>query len=173
MVCAYDGTGREINVKYTWEAREDKGITLTEDGLVSFSEAGSYQVRVRSGEYVSDWFWVNADTESDEYATVSLLDDDDRVIKNITLRWGEEITPPADPVKDGYTFAGWSQPIPERMPADDIEIYATWTKNAEPQPETKPEKKDSNPNTGAAAGLGAAALAAAAVITVMNRRKSR
>ena len=175
MVCAYDGTGREINVKYTWEAREDKGITLTEDGLVSFSEAGSYQVRVRSGEYVSDWFWVNADTESDEYATVSLLDDDDRVIKNITLRWGEEITPPADPVKDGYTFAGWSQPIPERMPADDIEIYATWTKNAETRslPDSKPSGKDSNPNTGAAAGLGAAALAAAAVITVMNRRKSR
>ena len=178
MVCAYDGTGREINVKYTWEARENKGITLTEDGLVSFTEPGSYQVRVRSGEYVSDWFWVNADTESDEYATVSLLDDDNRVIKNITLRiknitlrWGEEITPPADPVKDGYTFAGWSQPIPERMPADDIEIYATWTKNADPPAETAPQEKDVNPDTGAAAAIGLAGLAAAAVILARKKNK--
>ena len=166
---------RYPGITFIWEALDDKGVTLTEDGLVSFTEAGSYQVRVRSGEYVSDWFWVNADTESEEYATLSLLDEDDSLIENIALHRGEEITPPADPVKDGYTFAGWSQPIPERMPADDIEIYAVWTKNAETLflPDSKPSGKDSNHNTGAAAGLGAAALAAAAVITVMNRRKSR
>ena len=171
MVHAYDGTGKEINVRYTWEAREDKGITLTGDGLVSFTEPGSYQVRVRSGEAVSDWIWINADTESDEYATVTLLDDDDRVIKNITLRWDEEITPPADPVKDGYTFAGWSEPIPERMPADDTAIYATWTKNAEPPAETTPGEKDVNPNTGAAAAIGLAGLAAAAAILARKKNK--
>ncbi|SDB56706.1 hypothetical protein SAMN02910317_02957 [Ruminococcaceae bacterium FB2012] len=171
MVNAYDGTGKAIRVRYTWEAREDKGITLTRDGLVSFTEAGSYQVRVRSGEAVSDWIWINADTESDEYATLSLLDEDDSLIENITLHWGEEITPPADPVKDGYTFAGWSQPIPERMPADDTEIYAVWTKNAETPAETAPREKDVNPDTGAAAAIGLAGLAAAAVILARKKNK--
>ena len=197
MVDAIDGiSGREIRVQYTWEAQETDGISLTEDGKVTFSKAGTYHVRVNSGEYSSDWFEISAVTESKEYATIAFCDEDNTLIQNITLPWGTKITPPADPVKEGYTFAGWSQAIPERMPADDMSIYAVWTKNGEPAeskpddtepPEskpdgsepaeskpvdTKPANSSSNPNTGKAAA-GALALAAAAVgaMIVIKKRE--
>lgn len=30
------------------------------------------------------------------------------------------------PTRDGYTFAGWAQPIPSRI-TEDITLVATWT----------------------------------------------
>lgn len=126
MVDAYDKTMKEIRVAYTWEAEEAEGISLTGDGMVSFSEEGAYKVRIRSGEYVSDWYWVNAVTESEEYATIAFCDEDETAIASITLPWGTKVTPPSDPDKAGYIFMGWSQTVPEKMPADDMSIYATW-----------------------------------------------
>ncbi len=173
MVDAIDGiSGREIRVHYTWEAQETDGISLTEEGTVTFSKAGKYHVRVNSGEYSSEWFEISAVTESKEYATIAFCDEDYSLIKSITLPWGTEIDPPADPVKAGYTFAGWSQAVPERMPADDITLYAVWTKKGEPA-ESKPDKGGGNPNTGkAAAGMLAAAAAAFGAMAVIKKKKS-
>jgi hypothetical protein len=41
---------------------------------------------------------------------------------------GEEITPETNPTKEGYIFSGWSE-IPETMPAHDIIITGTFTKD--------------------------------------------
>lgn len=54
-VRAYDSTGKEIALKYTWEADEADGMTLTSDGTVSFEKPGLYHARVKSGEYYSEW----------------------------------------------------------------------------------------------------------------------
>ncbi|MBQ7187480.1 MAG: InlB B-repeat-containing protein [Ruminococcus sp.] len=180
MVDVIDGiSGREIRVKYSWEAQETDGISLAEDGTVTFTKAGTYHVRVSSGEYSSDWFEISAAAESKEYATVAFCDEDGRTITAVTLPWGAKLTPPADPVKDGYTFAGWSQEIPERMPADDLSIYAVWTKNGEPASESRPDDTKpagngggSNPGTGAAAGMLASAAAALGTMTVIKKKKS-
>jgi hypothetical protein len=37
---------------------------------------------------------------------------------------GESIAPEPEPVKDGYTFSGWSE-IPEKMPAHDVIVTGT------------------------------------------------
>lgn len=47
-------------------------------------------------------------------------------VEDITQDYGSAITPVRDPTKKGHTFAGWSSPIPERMPAADIRITANW-----------------------------------------------
>lgn len=40
---------------------------------------------------------------------------------------GEEIGYVAIPEKEGYTFKGWSPAVPDVMPDEDIEVYATWS----------------------------------------------
>lgn len=40
--------------------------------------------------------------------------------------FGQEITPPENPVKEGYVFAGWSPSVPQTMPANNMEFTAVW-----------------------------------------------
>ena len=61
--------------------------------------------------------------------TITFADTGDSVIDPITAEYGAAIIAPADPVKTGYTFAGWDQPIPATMPAQDLTITAQWTVN--------------------------------------------
>lgn len=46
-----------------------------------------------------------------------------------TQDYGTAITAPAAPTRTGYTFAGWSSPIPITMPAYSQTISAQWTVN--------------------------------------------
>ncbi len=48
--------------------------------------------------------------------------------KTATITFGTTITPEEAPVKEGYTFSGWSE-IPATMPAHDVTITGTFTVN--------------------------------------------
>lgn len=41
--------------------------------------------------------------------------------------YGTEIDPPEDPVREGYTFIGWSPSVPDTMPGADIVYTASWS----------------------------------------------
>lgn len=48
-------------------------------------------------------------------------------IAPITQDYNTSVTPPANPTRPGYTFAGWNKEIPATMPAENMEITALWT----------------------------------------------
>ena len=48
--------------------------------------------------------------------------------KTAEVDYGTALTPEEAPVKEGYTFSGWSE-IPETMPANDVTVTGTFTAN--------------------------------------------
>ena len=58
-----------------------------------------------------------------EYALTYMVDGE--VYKTYSLEEDDAITPEADPVKEGYTFSGWSE-IPETMPAHDVTVTGSF-----------------------------------------------
>jgi len=53
---------------------------------------------------------------------------DDEVYKTYDVEYGATITPEAEPMKEGYTFSGWSE-IPETMPAHDVLVKGSFTQS--------------------------------------------
>ena len=60
------------------------------------------------------------------YNVCFILDGD--VYQTISVKYGEVIPLPEEPVKDGCTFSGWSE-IPDAMPAEDITVTGTFYAN--------------------------------------------
>ncbi|MBR3859135.1 MAG: InlB B-repeat-containing protein, partial [Bacteroidaceae bacterium] len=54
---------------------------------------------------------------------------DGEVYKTESLAYGSKLTAIASPVKEGYTFSGWSE-MPETMPAKDITVSGRFTVNS-------------------------------------------
>ena len=59
--------------------------------------------------------------------TITFDVDGGSAVAPITAEFGATIVAPAAPVKEGYTFAGWTPALPETMPAADMTVKAQWT----------------------------------------------
>jgi len=138
----------------TWEA---KSYTITwkyEDGVTAdkidpYSYNGVITMPTnptREGYDFAGWVWtneageaVNAPVNMPAYNVVATatwdvlsydvtwkVDDKETTEK---VAYGAEIVAPADPVKEGYTFTGWSPEVPENMPASEQTFTAQWAVN--------------------------------------------
>ena len=72
---------------------------------------------------------VNGSFDINQY-TITFDTDGGSEVDPITQDYGTVITAPADPTREGYTFAGWDMEIPETMPAEDLVLTAQWTANS-------------------------------------------
>ena len=79
---------------------------------------------------------VKAQWEINQY-TIAFDTNGGSEIAPITQDYGTEITAPADPTREGYTFIGWDKAIPTTMPAENITVTAQWKDSEKPTGEIK------------------------------------
>lgn len=61
--------------------------------------------------------------------TITFDTDGGSAVEAIAQGYGSDLTAPANPTKEGYTFAGWEPEIPATMPLNGITVKAQWTVN--------------------------------------------
>ena len=64
--------------------------------------------------------------EEKKYYMLSFDTDGGCIIETVLLYPGDTIIAPANPVKEGYTFKGWSPDLPDVMPESNVEVKAIW-----------------------------------------------
>lgn len=65
--------------------------------------------------------------EPNEYTLTYILDG--KKYSSVVYPYGKPVSHVPDPVKNGYTFSGWSQDVPTTMPAHDVTVTGSFTPN--------------------------------------------
>ena len=108
------------------KALKDKDAVM---GKAMLNEYGQFICRAHEAylevaqEEAKEFFFIK---EKMIYALTFVVDNE--VYQVDSLSCGEAIIIPEAPVKEGYTFSGWTK-IPETMPAGDVTISGTFTIN--------------------------------------------
>ena len=71
--------------------------------------------------YVASW-------STNKYTVAFVVDGE--TVKSESLEYGTTIVLPDAPVKEGYTFTGWTPEVVETVPAEDVTYTATWAINS-------------------------------------------
>lgn len=72
-------------------------------------------------------------------------------VDSIIQNFNSTVAAPDVPTRDGYTFDGWDQVVPDTMPAENLTLTAQWVATDEA---TDPEKPDPGDSEGDSAGEG-------------------
>lgn len=87
------------------------------------------------GETVTDYTWMEYVTVKFNWVattrTIAFDSAGGSAVDSVTILVDDPVTPPADPVRDGYVFAGWEPTLPAVMPATNMTFTAIWDKIAE------------------------------------------
>lgn len=108
-----------------------EGIETVDDYTVSGfdSEADGYcKITVRKGLKTTDFYVVIGNAEP---LTVSyfLYEGVEEPFATYTVEVNDVVTRPNTFSRPGYTFDGWNEVIPERMPAENLSFTAKWKEN--------------------------------------------
>ena len=135
-IVAIEGTEAEP-AKYTLIYQVD-GETYQKYELEEGAEITALEEPTKEGYTFSGWDNVPETMPAEDvtikgtftvnkYLLIYMVDDE--IYKKYDVEYGSEITAEKEPEKEGYTFSGWGT-IPENMPAKDVIIKGTFTRNA-------------------------------------------
>ena len=126
------GGERVYKVTYTTNLSADVDSLYTNGALPQFEDVEGHQTIWKTSLDGEELTEVSADStlyveyHKITYALTYVVDGE--VYATDSIEYGVAITPIAEPVKEGYTFSGWSE-VPETMPASDVTISGTYTVN--------------------------------------------
>ena len=128
---AAEGTSTET---YEYTALINKKVADTREGykFVGWVDENGAAVEIPDNMPAKD-LTIIAKYEVESF-TINFNTDGGSAIDPITQDYGTAIKAPADPTKEGYSFAGWSPELPATMPdlgdtGASTEVTAQWTKN--------------------------------------------
>ena len=101
---------------------------IFENSLIEYSTLHVRESSIDAYKEVSPWniFKEIVKLDIPKYSIKYIVDGDEYKIYEIEE--GESITPEPAPIKEGYTFSGWSD-IPATMPANDVIVIGTFSVN--------------------------------------------
>ena len=94
----------------TAEGNIDKGLLVADNNVITELETNKFVFQIVEKEYSLIY-----NVDGKEY-------------KSYKMKYGDNITPEPDPMKEGYTFSGWSE-IPQTMPANDVTVTGSFKVN--------------------------------------------
>ncbi len=110
--------------KVTFTSSDENVVTVNENGEITAVGAGTATITATTSSGLTASCEITVTSSS--YQLTWNVDGEKTVV---TVKAGDIITIPADPVKEGNTFAGWTPAVPDVMPESDVEFTATWTAN--------------------------------------------
>ena len=114
-----------IKEPFKIEGNSSKHRTFSQN---TFNNATLYVPSGKINNYKATGGWQDFANISDVNTHNLIYMVDDEVYKSYIIEEDAVITPEPAPTKEGYTFSGWSE-IPRTMPAHDVTITGTFTKN--------------------------------------------
>ena len=112
------------------------------DGKIEYKKAVDDQVNENEDSGYVKPGQGGSEIDPDETWTVTFETNGGSAVDSKTVTDGSAVAAPADPTRDGYTFAGWykdaecSEAYDFTAPVtENITLYAKWTKDEQPAPE--------------------------------------
>src|SRR5690554_3394964 len=127
--------GSEVNPQYV---QKDNTIAIPNTSKVGYTLDGWYTSLNNGQTFDEKWSFTNNKVTTDItlYAkwiinqyTITFNSNGGSSVSSITQDYDTLVIAPANPTKLGYTFSGWSQPVPIKMPAEDVTLIAEWSIN--------------------------------------------